>query len=93
MKLPRLAPLSFHEIDIRDRSALESVLEVERPEVIVHLAARAGVRPSFEQPEVYVEVNVGGILNLLMLATRFNIRKLVFASSSSVQRRRFHSFY
>jgi UDP-glucuronate 4-epimerase len=83
-EIAQAGALSFHEIDIRDRSALESVLEVERPEVIVHLAARAGVRPSFEQPEVYGEVNVGGTLNLLMLATRFNIRKFVFASSSSV---------
>jgi UDP-glucuronate 4-epimerase len=51
---------------------------------IVHLAARAGVRPSLSEPELYAETNINGTLNLLELARENNIRQFVFGSSSSV---------
>lgn len=74
----------LHEADIRDFAALRTVFEKERPEVVIHIAARAGVGPSVEQPKIYEEVNVGGTLNLLMLAREFEVKKFVFISSSSV---------
>ena len=55
-----------------------------RPEAIIHLAARAGVRPSIQQPLLYERVNIGGTLNLLELCHQFGGAKFVFGSSSSV---------
>jgi UDP-glucuronate 4-epimerase len=72
------------EADVRDREALRSVLAGERVRAIVHLAARAGVRPSLQDPELYLDVNVRGTLNLLATAREFGVPRVVFASSSSV---------
>jgi UDP-glucuronate 4-epimerase len=74
----------FFEVDIRDRDALRKAAERARPEVIIHLAARAGVRPSIEQPALYESVNVGGTVNLLEIAREFKVQRFVFGSSSSV---------
>jgi UDP-glucuronate 4-epimerase len=71
------------EADIRDWEGLNSRLP-ERYDVIVHLAARAGVRPSIEQPRLYQEVNVAGTQNMLEFCRTREIRQFVFASSSSV---------
>jgi len=72
------------EADIRDQAALAKVFEQGAFQVIVHLAARAGVRPSLEQPQLYAETNINGTLNLLELARRHGITQFVFGSSSSV---------
>jgi UDP-glucuronate 4-epimerase len=72
------------EADIRDQDALGKVFEDSRFQCIVHLAARAGVRPSLEQPHLYAETNINGTLNLLELAREHGIRQFVFGSSSSV---------
>ncbi len=70
--------------DIRDFEALDIVFEKHAIDIIVHLAARAGVRPSIEDPILYEEVNVKGTQNILELAKKYNIKNLVLASSSSV---------
>lgn len=75
---------SFHHVDIRDLAALESVFRVDRPTAIVHLAARAGVPPSVQNPLLYEETNVRGTANLLELARQFECAKVIFGSSSSV---------
>jgi UDP-glucuronate 4-epimerase len=72
------------EGDIRDEALLKRVMSSFSPEVIVHLAARAGVRPSLEDPKLYVDVNVYGTIKLLEAAREAGVRKIVFASSSSV---------
>ena len=72
------------ENDIRDSAALRGMFEKIEPEVIVHLAARAGVRPSLKEPKLYVETNVNGTVNLLELAKEFGVKQFVFGSSSSV---------
>jgi UDP-glucuronate 4-epimerase len=72
------------ESDIRDFRSLADVFVKANPEVIVHLAARAGVRPSLLDPKLYTETNVNGTLNLLELANDFGVRQFVFGSSSSV---------
>jgi len=72
------------EADIRDRAAIERVFNQTRFDCIVHLAARAGVRPSLKEPQLYTETNINGTLNLLELARHHGIRQFVFGSSSSV---------
>lgn len=71
------------EADIRDIEALRSILS-GRYDVIVHLAAKAGVRPSIQDPVAYQEVNLRGTQNMLELAKEWDVRQFVFASSSSV---------
>jgi len=73
---------SLSRIDIRDASALQGV--TARYDAIVHLAARAGVRPSIADPRTYQEVNVAGTQNILELARQSGTPHVVFASSSSV---------
>ena len=70
--------------DIRDASTLAQIFETTTPDIIVHLAAMAGVRPSIENPILYQEVNGVGTQNILELARLHNIKNLILASSSSV---------
>jgi UDP-glucuronate 4-epimerase len=72
------------EKDIRDRAALETIFNQHDFDCIVHLAARAGVRPSLSEPQLYTETNINGTVNLLELARQHNIKQFVFGSSSSV---------
>jgi len=74
---------SLIEADIRDAAAIERAMDV-RPDVVVHLAARAGVRPSIEQPVLYQDVNINGTLVILEAMRKAGVGRLVFASSSSV---------
>jgi len=75
---------TLHEIDITDEAALNAVFEKERPDVVVHLAARAGVRPSLENPNLYHRVNIIGSQHILDACRAYPVSHLVFASSSSV---------
>ena len=70
--------------DIRDRGLVHRLVGSEHVDAVVHLAARAGVRPSIEEPELYSDVNVVGTSVLLEAARRHGTRRFVFASSSSV---------
>jgi UDP-glucuronate 4-epimerase len=72
------------EGDIRDVGCVSDILSRNDISTIVHLAARAGVRPSIEQPLLYQDVNINGTMVLLEAAKEYGIRKFVFASSSSV---------
>jgi len=72
------------EVDIRNRDSLKSSLTDSDFDCIVHLAARAGVRPSLSEPLLYSETNIDGTLNLLELAREKGIKQFVFGSSSSV---------
>lgn len=72
------------EADIRDASALAQTFTVHKIDVVVHLAARAGVRPSILQPGLYYDVNLIGTLRLLEAMHAAGVKKLVFGSSSSV---------
>ena len=70
--------------DIRDATLLSQVFSEGRFDVVVHLAALAGVRPSLERPAAYTDVNVNGTAQLLEAAVRSECPRFVFASSSSV---------
>ena len=78
------AKFKLVECDIRDPEKLRSAFEGPGFDCIVHLAARAGVRPSLKEPKLYAETNVNGTLNLLELARGFGVKRFVFGSSSSV---------
>jgi len=74
----------LYEADIRDAENLRAIFQAEKFDAIVHLAARAGVRPSLSQPILFAETNINGTINLLELAREFSIGNFVFGSSSSV---------
>ncbi|HLH42982.1 MAG TPA: SDR family NAD(P)-dependent oxidoreductase [Bryobacteraceae bacterium] len=74
----------FYQADICDEAEMNRAFEEARPELVIHLAARAGVRPSLERPLLYEQTNVRGTLVLLETCRRMGIRRFVFASSSSV---------
>jgi len=83
-EIRRVGKYRFANQDIRMKKGMRELMACVRPEAIIHLAARAGVRPSIEQPLLYESVNIGGTLNLLELCHQYKIEKLIFGSSSSV---------
>lgn len=76
--------VKLYRMDICDAEGVRAVFEKEKFDKVVHLAARAGVRPSIQNPKLYDEVNIGGTVNLLEAARAQNVPHFVFASSSSV---------
>ncbi len=76
--------MTFVEGDVRDAALLDKVFSDNGFDVVVHLAARAGVRPSLEQPVLYEDVNCRGTLRLLECCRKQKVPHFVFASSSSV---------
>ncbi|MEJ5369150.1 MAG: GDP-mannose 4,6-dehydratase [Bryobacteraceae bacterium] len=80
----RAGAYEFVQGDICDAALVESLMARFRPAMVAHLAARAGVRPSLEQPALYQRVNVEGTAVLLEAARRHGVERFVFASSSSV---------
>ncbi|WP_085748433.1 NAD-dependent epimerase/dehydratase family protein [Pseudomonas sp. R45(2017)] len=71
-------------VDLADAAALEALFASERPQVVVHLAAQAGVRYSLENPRAYLDSNLDGFLNILECCRRHPVEHLIYASSSSV---------
>lgn len=74
----------IYEGDIRRPGDVENTLKDFRPDALIHLAARAGVRPSLDEPQLYIDTNITGTLNILEGMKRHGIKRLVFGSSSSV---------
>jgi UDP-glucuronate 4-epimerase len=70
--------------DICDEEFMENVFETTRPEWVCHMAAHAGVRPSIQDPCIYIHSNIIGTTRLLELSHKFGVKNFVFASSSSV---------
>jgi UDP-glucuronate 4-epimerase len=75
---------SFYKEDISNFEGLSEIFLNEKPDIIIHLAARAGVRPSIDNPKLYGEVNVLGTVKLLKLSADYKVKKFIFGSSSSV---------
>ncbi|MFT5036478.1 MAG: UDP-glucuronate 4-epimerase [Candidatus Azotimanducaceae bacterium] len=73
-----------HRVDITDITALEEIFKSEKFDAVCHLAAQAGVRYSLEHPEIYIQTNYIGTFHIFELARKYDIRKVVFASTSSV---------
>ncbi|PCJ95902.1 MAG: NAD-dependent epimerase [Flavobacteriaceae bacterium] len=81
---PKHHKFSFVRMNLEDREALPKLFESEKFDVVCNLAAQAGVRYSIENPEVYIDSNIVGFLNLLECCRNYVIKHLVYASSSSV---------
>jgi len=80
----KVGNFEFCELDLCDFDALRQAISKLRPDTIIHLAARAGVRPSIENPQLYERVNVAGTVNLLESARQLGVKRFIFGSSSSV---------
>lgn len=72
------------ELDIRDASSVRAIFATTKPDAVVHLAARAGVRPSIQDPGLYLDTNIKGTFHLLEAARNAGTARFIFASSSSV---------
>ncbi len=75
---------TFIKADINDYDGMKAIFLKYYPEIVVHLAAYAGVRHSIENPDIYFKNNIDGFYNILTLSNEFKISHLIFASSSSV---------
>ncbi len=74
----------FHKLDLADNQSIQELFETTKPEIVVNLAAQAGVRYSLKNPHAYAQSNVVGFLNILEGCRHHNVKHLVYASSSSV---------
>lgn len=81
---PEEGRLKIYRGDICDRDLMERIFESEQIKWVCHMAARAGVRPSIQDPFVYIHSNIKGTTQLMELSHRYGIENFVFASSSSV---------
>jgi len=82
-KHPNISNFTGVTKDINDHD-MASVFSEHQPSIVIHLAARAGVRPSLEQPQEYIRSNISGTMNILELCRQYKIQHLLYASSSSV---------
>ena len=76
--------IAVHDVDLRDGDKVAKMFRNEKFDAIFHLAARAGVRPSIQQPQLYYDTNVAGTLHLLESARTSGVERFIFVSSSSV---------
>ncbi|MDA3863058.1 MAG: GDP-mannose 4,6-dehydratase [Deltaproteobacteria bacterium] len=83
-QLRKLDNFNFYKLDIENQEALRVLFEIHKPDMVINLAARAGVGYSLENPHVYLSTNGAGTLNLLELMVEFDIEKMVLASTSSL---------
>ncbi len=74
----------FHKLDLADRDGINTLFAETRPEIVINLAAQAGVRYSLENPHSYIDSNLVGFTNILEACRHFEVGHLVYASSSSV---------
>ena len=84
LKALKKCNLNFYKIDITNSKSLAECVKNENPQIIIHLAAQAGVRYSIENPKSYIDNNIYGFFNILEVCKTSKIEKLIFASSSSV---------
>lgn len=90
LKKARLKILTAHDLfqfvhaDLQDEQALTTLFKTNAIDIVVNLAAQAGVRYSIENPQAYIQSNIGGFLNILEACRHHTIEHLVYASSSSV---------
>lgn len=75
---------THYEIDISNKDSVDKVFYSENPDVVINLAAQAGVRYSIENPKVYIETNLVGFFNIIEASKNIEVKHLIYASSSSV---------
>ena len=80
------AHFTFFKMDIEDRTALNELFEKESFDMVCNFAGQAGVRYSLENPQIYISTNIQGFFNLIDLATKYQIKRFIYASSSKIGR-------
>lgn len=75
---------TFYKINLEDNSAMDEIFNKEKPQVVINLAAQAGVRYSLENPRAYIDSNIVGFTNILECSRHHKVEHLIYASSSSV---------
>ena len=83
-ELKKFKNFKFIKVDIKNKQLLENKLKRFKPEIIINLAAQAGVRYSIKHPQNYIDSNITGFLNILEIAKKNKVKHLVYASSSSI---------
>jgi len=83
-KLKRFKNFSFKKIDISNRVSLTNAFKKFNPDIVINLAAQAGVRYSIENPYAYLDSNLVGFLNIIELCRNNNVKNFIYASSSSI---------
>lgn len=76
--------LKNYEVNLADKEAVAEVFRQEKPDIVINLAAQAGVRYSLENPHVYIDSNINGFVNILEGCRHNGVKHLIYASSSSV---------
>ena len=84
IKLNKYKNFKFKKVDINNFKKLDRIFKNFKPNLVINLAAQAGVRYSFQHPDKYLKSNVVGFFNILQLSKNYNVKKFIFASSSSV---------
>lgn len=75
---------TFYKVTLEDADKLEEIFKEQQPDVVVNLAAQAGVRYSLENPRAYIDSNIVGFVNILECCRHYDVKHLIYASSSSV---------
>lgn len=83
-QLEKSSSFIFHQESLENREAIQAVFERHQPELVVNLAAQAGVRYSLTNPYAYIDSNIAGFMNILEACRHNNVKHLIYASSSSV---------
>ncbi len=83
-RLEKYSNYKHYKIDLNDQNGLEEIFKNHKPQIVVNLAAQAGVRYSMENPLAYINSNIVGFANILENCRNYNIEHLVYASTSSV---------
>ena len=76
--------IGFLQEDLKNYEEIKNIFEKHRPKYVVNLAAQAGVRHSLEKPFEYVDSNLVGFVNVLEVCRKFDVKHLIYASSSSI---------
>ncbi len=84
LKILQSKKLNFKKINIANKSEIDKLFEDERPNIVIHLAAQAGVRYSIKYPQKYIDSNIFGFQNVIDNCRKFNVHHFLYASSSSV---------
>jgi UDP-glucuronate 4-epimerase len=90
LKLNRLEDLrlvkntTFEEVDLNNKKLLDKIFKEFKPDIVLHLAAQAGVRYSFENPKSYIDSNITGFNSIIECSTNYKVKHFIYASSSSV---------
>ena len=83
-ELSKFKKFSFFNVNILDKKKLDKIFKIKKIDLIINLAAQAGVRYSLEKPNEFVDNNIQGFYNLIDVSKKYKIKKIIYASSSSI---------